>query len=162
MTNAKRELEKVIENRQRQRRYKERNPWVRHYYHIKTRCNHPCHSKYKFYGGKGIKCLISLSEIKKLWLRDKAYLMQKPSINRRNPDNHYTFDNCQFIEFQDNRKLFRPKKRRIAQYSLSGIFIRNWNSCREASKYFNVDERNINNTLRGRQKTSGGFIWKYY
>jgi hypothetical protein len=49
---------------------------------IKFRCENPNCERYKNYGGRGIKCLITKEEIKELWYRDKAYEMKKPSIDR--------------------------------------------------------------------------------
>lgn len=71
---------------------------------IKQRCEYPNDKKYKYYGGKGIKCLLTMSDLKFLWERDKANLMKQPSIDRLNPSGDYTLENCQFIEMQVNRK----------------------------------------------------------
>lgn len=55
----------------------------------------------------GIKLLISSSELKDLWFRDKAYDMKKPSIDRIDPDGHYTKDNCRYIESAANNRRRR-------------------------------------------------------
>ena len=85
-------------------RYLQNNPWAKTLNKIRSRCNYKKHLNYKYYGGKGIKCLISISELKKLWIRDKAYEMKEPSIDRKQSKGHYTFDNCQYIEMEVNRK----------------------------------------------------------
>ena len=46
----------------------------------------------------------------------------------------------------------------IEQYSLEGIFIREWDSINEAMRKGYGDVRGC---LLGRQKTAGGYIWKY-
>lgn len=71
---------------------------------IKDRCNNPKNHAYKYYGGRGIKCLITLEEVEFLWQRDNANLMNKPSIDRINNDGDYTFENCRFIELKENVK----------------------------------------------------------
>lgn len=76
--------------------------WVRCYHNIKLRCNNPNADNYKWYGGRGIKCLITSKELKQLWFRDKAYLMKKPSIDRKDNDGNYIFENCRFIELSKN------------------------------------------------------------
>lgn len=48
------------------------------------------------------------------------------------------------------------------QYDLEGNFIKTWNSAREASKYYNIDEGNITQCCRKRSKSCNGFIWRYY
>ena len=79
-------------------------PWVKTYRSIKLRTDQVSTQAYKYYGGKGIKCLITSEEIKELWFRDKAYLLKKPSINRKNSKGHYTKKNCEFIELSENSK----------------------------------------------------------
>jgi len=85
-----------------------KNPLLRRFFrilkNIKQRCNNPSASGYKYYGGRGIGCLITVTEIIKLWFRDKAHLMKKPSIDRINNDGHYCLDNCRFIELSENVK----------------------------------------------------------
>lgn len=70
---------------------------------IKQRCNNPNDSKYKYYGGKGIKCRITLQDLKTLWTRDKAQELKQPSIHRKDSNKDYSLDNCQFIEMELNR-----------------------------------------------------------
>ena len=82
--------------------YKKEHPWERFLKHIKSRCNILTHKTYKYYGGKGIKCLITMSDLKKLWFRDKAYNLKRPSIDRKDTNKDYTYDNCRFIEFSRN------------------------------------------------------------
>ena len=47
----------------------------------------------------------------------------------------------------------------IGQYNLNGEFIRKWNSITEAKKQISGD---ILSCCQGKQKTAGGFIWRYY
>lgn len=82
-------------------------PWEKTYWNIKGRCEYKSHSRYEYYGGRGIQCLISKDELKYLWFRDKAYLLEKPSIDRKNPDGNYELDNCRYIEMIDNIKRKR-------------------------------------------------------
>ena len=84
-------------------------PWIKTYWNIVSRCNYKSHSRYKYYGARGIKCLITKEELKILWFRDKAYNLDKPSIDRKNPDGNYTLENCRYIEMSRNisRKRYR-------------------------------------------------------
>lgn len=75
------------------------HPWVKIASAIKSRClpNAP-------YGKLGIKCLITVKEVHKLWMRDKADKMKQPSIDRINTSSNYSFNNCRFIELSENVK----------------------------------------------------------
>lgn len=77
-------------------------PWVRTFHRIKERCYDPNHKYYHRYGGRGIQLAMDKSELKILWLRDKADDMKKPSIDRIDNDGHYTFNNCRYIEKSKN------------------------------------------------------------
>lgn len=55
------------------------------------------------------------------------------------------------------------KSTNVQQYTLDGIFIREWNKIKEASYYIGKpnDTASITACCRGKQKTAFGFIWKY-
>jgi hypothetical protein len=52
-----------------------------------------------------------------------------------------------------------PHKKKIEQYDLDGVFIREWGSIGEARKTLKIGH--ISGCCSGNRKTSGGFIWKY-
>jgi len=79
-------------------------PWKRTLEYIKQRCDNPNKDVYKYYGGRGIKCQITSEELRVIWFRDKAYLMEQPSIDRKDNDGNYTFNNCQYIELREHAK----------------------------------------------------------
>lgn len=90
--------------------YKNQSSWEKTLRGIVGRCKYKSNSSYKYYGEKGIKCLITKEDLKTLWFRDKAYELIKPSIDRKNPDGDYTFKNCRFIEMFDNLSRKRRGK----------------------------------------------------
>ena len=94
--------------------------------------------------------------IKKLWFRDKAWLLKRPSIDRKN-GGHYIFQNCRFIELSQN-KLHGQKK--VNQYDLNRKFIKTWESLSSAARALDMCVTSINNCVKKRTRTSGGFIWK--
>lgn len=49
----------------------------------------------------------------------------------------------------------------ISQYNLDGKFLKTWSYAREAEKALGINHSHIAACCRGRQKTSGGYIWKY-
>ncbi len=82
--------------------WRNRNPWFVSLRMAKERCNRPKNNRYPWYGARGIKCLITLPEVKRLWLRDGADKMKKPSLDREDRDGHYQFSNCKFMELVKN------------------------------------------------------------
>jgi len=59
--------------------------------------------------------------------------------------------------FPENLKHYK----KVLQYSIDGMLIKEYNSLTEASKCVGDTIQNISNVLTGRQKTSKGYIWKY-
>ncbi|WP_223267274.1 NUMOD1 domain-containing DNA-binding protein [Polaribacter sp. IC073] len=47
------------------------------------------------------------------------------------------------------------------QYSIQGIFIKEFNSVSEASKLTGCNKTSIAKVSRGERNSCGGFIWKY-
>lgn len=83
-------------------------PYYDTYMNIIGRCNNKKNMKY---GGRGISCLITLKELGKLYERDKASLMLRPSIDRINSNGNYSYENCRFLELSENSKSFLGRKR---------------------------------------------------
>ena len=138
--------------------YNEKEPWKRVYYNAKARCENPNNSRYKYYGGRGIKFLLTMKQVKFLWFRDKAYFLDIPSIDRIENNGHYTLDNCRFIEHVDN--VIKGSSKPILQLSKAGKLIKKWDSIGEASKKLNINRGNIGQCAKKQiYKTVGGFQW---
>ena len=63
---------------------------------------------------------------------------------------------------ENNSHAYRIKLRdcsKINQYDLKGNFIREWDSIKEAQKFYNTTH--ISECCRGRRKKTCNFIWKY-
>ena len=71
---------------------------------IKHRCESPKHSSYRWYGARGIKNHLILEDLLVLWARDKAWTQTRPSVDRRDRDGDYCFDNCEFVPLKENLK----------------------------------------------------------
>ena len=52
-------------------------------------------------------------------------------------------------------------KKPIAQYSKELIFIKEWESAKDAGEILGLISSNITQCCKGKYKTSGGFSWKY-
>lgn len=86
--------EKILESIQ---SLKLRKPWYRFFTHAQQRCR-----RNSWYIQKGIKNLLTREQVKELWIRDKANLLKRPSIDRIDSNGHYSFENCRFIELYLN------------------------------------------------------------
>jgi hypothetical protein len=49
----------------------------------------------------------------------------------------------------------------VYQYDKHGNIIVEWKSAKQAAKMLGIDQGNLITCLKGRQKTAGGFVWKY-
>ena len=136
-----------------------RQPWLHNFNCAKKRCNYVKNDNYHRYGGRRIKFLLTKNDVSKLWKRDKAYLMKKPSIDREDNDGHYTFDNCRFIELGINSS--KDKKKPILQYDLNDNFIKEWDSASNTGLELHISNSDIGKCCKGKLKTCGGFIWRY-
>jgi len=94
------------------------------YWGIKGRCEDPRHPGYKSYGAKGIRNFLTQNDIEALFIRDHAYELIHPSIDRINSYCDYTYENCQIISLRENvARMHREKKeeRRIIK-----MLLRHW------------------------------------
>jgi group I intron endonuclease len=58
-------------------------------------------------------------------------------------------------------KKYKSFCKPILKFDLNIIFIKRYNSLKEASEETNISYQNLSSCLRGKSKTSGGYIWKY-
>lgn len=82
--------------------YRKKHPWVTLLNAARTRCRYRSHKMFYRYGGRGIVCLLTIAEVRALWLRDNAAKLGRPSLDRKDENGNYTFENCRFIELAEN------------------------------------------------------------
>ena len=59
-------------------------------------------------------------------------------------------------------KKLKPDKN-VFQYSIyTGEFIKKWNTAKEAGESLNINFSSIGHCCRGANKSSGGYMWRYY
>jgi hypothetical protein len=96
----RRKNKKYCANKMKERRIS--HPWEQSHYAARNRCTNPNSEKFKTYGARGIIFKLKISQTKKIWIRDKAHLLKKPSIDRIDNDGNYQISNCRFIETSEN------------------------------------------------------------
>lgn len=91
-----------------QPKYRLRNRWRE----IKRRSSNPKHKSWLRYGGRGIKCLLTMDDMNYLWERDNGISLKRPTIDRIDNDGPSARYNCRFIEQSENSaKRHRDHKR---------------------------------------------------
>ena len=88
----------------------------------------------------------------------------KPSIDRKNNDIHYCFENIQLMTWGENDNKERiAKRKRVIQINIDGSFVAEYESISEASMQTKICLGNIGSCVCGHRHHSqaGGFIWRY-
>ena len=112
----KRQKEYYVGNRdeilEQQKIKRAEKPWITHYNNAKRRCADPNDISFRYYGGRGIKPLLTIDEMEFLYKWYNAEDMERPSIDRIDNDGNYEFSNCRFIEQSENtRRAHKGRKR---------------------------------------------------
>lgn len=97
-------------NRMAVEKYRKNSPWLRVLHDAKNRCNSKKNPRYYRYGGRGVRVLLTKEDIKYLWFKDKAFLLNRPSIDRIDNDGNYSLENCRFVELSYNSGRKFPTK----------------------------------------------------
>jgi group I intron endonuclease len=62
---------------------------------------------------------------------------------------------------KENGKVGKSNRKKVDQYSLDGVFVKTWDSAREAGASLGISGEAIGNAIR-KTSRSGGFLWKFY
>lgn len=81
---------------------------------------------------------------------------QKEAISKANKGRHR-----EYRPRPEHRGANNPGARAVSQYSLDDKFIKDWDYITLASKTLGINMSCISECLKGKQKTAGGFKWKY-
>ncbi len=98
------------------------------------------------------------------WKNSKYNFKLTPSIDRIDDNKSYTLNNIRLITWKENwEKCFITNQKKIRQLTLSGKFIRTWNSLKEAKSYLGLKKGHghISNCLTGKRNQTYGFKWEY-
>ena len=132
--------EKISMYRKKSReKLKKERPWAVVYTYIIDRCR-----RYERYVSRGIKCCITKDELKTLWHRDKAWLLERPTIDRKDNNGNYTFENCRFIELVEN--AVKESRKPVVNLKTGIIY----ESHREAARQTGINLNTIIEHCKGR------------
>lgn len=103
------------------------------------------------------------------WVKSDFFIDKRPTTDRKDDMESYTFENIQALTYRENvnkyhnslvngttKRALKP----VFQYSLKGVFIKEYFSITEASRQNGLNQSKISACVNGTQKTSGGYIWK--
>jgi len=94
-------------------------------------------------------------------LRDKVSKGNKGKQRTEEHNNHQSRIKTGVKQLQQTiQKRIEKNNKIVLQYTQAGEFIKKWDSQRQAETALGLN-RCVNACLRKRQKTAGGFIWKY-
>lgn len=100
----------------------------------------------------------------------------KPSVDRLDDSKGYSFDNIQIMTWKENQLkcnyqvrnnikkhsgLLNGGHKAVSQYTLDGIFIKDFISASEASRQTNSNRRSLSACCGGNAKSCNGFVWKF-
>jgi hypothetical protein len=57
--------------------------------------------------------------------------------------------------------VFIKERKRVEKYTIDGKFVKEYESINQGAKENNISSVNLVNHLKKKQKTAGGFLWKY-
>lgn len=89
------------------------NRWAMILHHVKRRCYYKRRNKETYYTQYGIECKLTVIEIARLWFRDKAWAQRAPHLDRIDSLLGYEFNNCRFIEAEENLARIERKDGRF-------------------------------------------------
>jgi group I intron endonuclease len=98
-------------------------------------------------GGKGKS---KLGSGNKNWTEDHLILFRLAAKNKNK-------------SFYNDIKWIKAQQKCILQYDLNNNFIKEWDSIKNAGEKLNINRTSISQclSLNNRQKSAGGFIWRY-
>lgn len=104
--------------------------------------------------------------VAELFIPNPTGLPEVNHIDECKTNNHYL--NLEWCDdYYNNRYGTRDKRaalakgKQILQFTLSGEFVNEFNSIREAERATGINNANIGKALHGQFSQSGGYIWKW-
>lgn len=94
-------------------------------------------------------------------LRNKVSIANKGKKRSEEQNKHQSKIKTGTVQSRQTvQKRVDKNKKPVIQYLQTGEFVKRWDSQKEAEVALGLN-RCVNACVRGKQKTAGGFIWKY-
>lgn len=114
------------------------------------------------FGGDGVTLGLQMSDETKKKISESLKGRKAWNKGIKMPPRKTGVDNTHDRKATVKKRKNSPRAKKIIQYDLDGNFIRTWDSITEASVATNIHHSCIVDCCKGKQKTSGGFIWSYF
>lgn len=85
-------------------------PWRKHFYNAKRRCYDRNLHSYGNYNTKKVKFLLTMEDVKNLWVKCKAHKISRPVIHRINNNGNYEYLNCKFVSFSEHSRIHAKER----------------------------------------------------
>lgn len=115
--------------------------------------------------GRG-ECTLTSKELIQLWEQGCNWCGEKDwrklGADRIDNNKPHTLDNCVCACWKCNtERSINMLKKNVAQYTLEGAFIKDYESYAEAERQTGICNSHISECCKGIRKTAGGFKWKF-
>ena len=133
---------------------------------LRDRCSNPNNPKYHIYGGKGIKVCDEWLTFEGFWKDMEEGYSKGMTIDRKNSDQGYNKDNCQWLSHSGNSAK-TSQVRPVTQYHVvqkpvhTLLELKQWPSALAAAEELGLTAAHITVVCQGKRKTHGGYAWKY-
>ena len=81
---------------------------------------------------------------------------QKDNMNDRRKDGH------SIVTEKTRKKISNARSIPVCQFTKDGLFVKAYKSALEVEKETGIKNNHIGTCCKGKRKTAGGYVWKYY
>jgi len=96
------------------------------------------------------------------WKRSGYKKDLKPSCDRIDNTKSYTLSNLRIVTWDENQIAgVKDRECKVAQLTMDGVFMRGFNSIKDAEKETGCSSKHIPEVCKGKRNSCGGYKWRY-